>query len=66
MFNAEIIRALQKNGEYKFEGMTREESRRAAVQLSKQAMAEDERNGIRSAFGIRRDAFGYYSAVSLG
>lgn len=66
MFSAEIIRELQKNGEYKFEGMTREESRRAAVQLSKEAMAEDEKNGIKSVFGIRRDAYGYYSAVSLG
>ncbi len=59
----EKIRRLQKDGEYRFEGLSREESRKAAEELAQAAMREDRRYGIRSSFGIARDAFGYYYAV---
>lgn len=61
----EAVRNLQKNGEYRFEGMSREESRRAATRLAKAAMEDDKKNGIESSFGIARDAFGYYFAAQI-
>ncbi len=61
----EAIRNLQKNGEYRFEGLNREESRRAATRLAKAAMEDDKKNGIESSFGIARDAFGYYFAAQI-
>ena len=54
----EAIRRLQKDGEYRFEGLGREESRKEATTLAKAAMKEDRKNGIQSSFGIARDAFG--------
>ena len=57
------IRRLQKDGEYHFEGLSREESRKAAQELAEATMKEDRRNGVESSFGIARDAFGYYFAV---
>lgn len=59
------IRTLQKTGEYRFEGLSREESRKAATQLAKAAMADDRKYGIESNFGIARDAFGFYKAVQI-
>ena len=61
----EQIRRLQKDGEYKFEGLTREESRKAAEKLAAAAMYDDRKNGINSRFGIARDVFGYYRAVQI-
>ena len=61
----EAVRNLQKNGEYRFEGLGREESRRAATELAKAAMREDRKNGIESSFGIARDAFGHYFAAQI-
>ena len=61
----EAIRSLQKNGEYRFEGLGREESRRAATELARAAMREDRKHGISSSFGIARDAFGYYFAAQI-
>lgn len=61
----EAIRHLQKDGEYRFEGLGRVESRRAATRLAKAAMADDRKNGIESSFGIVRDAFGYYFAAQI-
>ena len=64
-FIKEAIRRLQKDGEYKFSNLSREESRKAATELAKAVMEEDSENGIDSEFGITRDAFGYYSAVQI-
>lgn len=62
---SEEIRSLQKNGEYRFEGFSREESRKAATDLAKAAMQEDRKYGIESNFGIARDAFGYYFVAQI-
>ena len=59
------IRRLQKEGEYRFEGLSREESKKAATELAKAATRDDRKNGIESTYGIARDAFGYYTAVSI-
>lgn len=61
----EAIRNLQKNGEYRFEGLSREESRKAATRLARAAMEDDRKNGIENSFGIARDAFGYYFAAQI-
>ena len=61
----DAIRRLQKDGEYKFQGLTREESRKAATDLARATMKEDRKNGIISNFGIARDAFGYYYAAQI-
>lgn len=61
----ESIRALQKHGEYRFEGLDRQESRKAAERLSRAAMKDDRGRGIESRFGIVRDAFGYYYSAQL-
>lgn len=61
----EAVRRLQKDGEYRFEGLGREESRKAATELAKAAMKEDRKYGIESSFGIARDAFGYYFAAQI-
>lgn len=61
----EAVRRLQKDGEYRFEGLGREESRRAAAELAKAAMKDDRKNGTQSSFGIARDAFGYYFAAQI-
>ena len=60
------IRRLQKEGQFKFEGLTREESRKLAENLAKAARRDDLKNGIDCNYGIARDAFGYYSAVVIG
>ena len=60
------IRRLQKEGEFKFEGLTREESRTEATKLAKAARKDDLKNGIDCQYGISRNAFGYYSAVVIG
>ena len=62
----EDIRRLQKDGEYHFEGLSREQSRKAARELAGAAMKEDRENGIQSSFGVGRDAFGYYFAMQTG
>ena len=59
------IRRLQKDGEYRFIGLSRSESKKAATELSKAAMEDDRRNGTESRFGIERDAFGYYYSKAL-
>ena len=61
----EAIRRIQKDGEYRYEGLGREESRKEATTLAKAAMKEDRKNGIQSSFGIARDAFGYYFAAQI-
>ena len=61
----EEIRRLQKEGELKFEGLTREESRAEATKLAKAAKKDDLANGIECEYGIARDAFGYYRAVVI-
>ena len=59
------IRRLQKDGEYRFIGLSRSESKKAASELSRAAMDDDRRNGISSRFGIARDAFGYYYSKEI-
>lgn len=61
----EKIRILQKNGEYRFEGLTREESKKAAEELTRAAMWHDRKHSIRIRYGIARDAFDYYYAVTI-
>ena len=61
----EAVRRLQKDGEYRFEGLDREECRRAATELAKAAMREDRKYETQSSFGIARDAFGYYFAAQI-
>ena len=61
----DAIRRLHKDGEFRFEGLTREQSSAAAENLAKAAMADDRRYGIESRFGIARDAFGYYFAIQI-
>lgn len=61
----EQIRRLQKDGEYKFSGLTREESKQAAIKLSRAAMKDDRKHGNTSQFGIARDAFGYYYSKAI-
>ena len=63
--NKDAIRRLQKDGEYRFSGLSREESKAAAAELANAAMNDDRRNGIESSFGIARDAFGYYFAAQI-
>ena len=57
---------MQKEGEFKFEGFSREESRARALKLAKAARKDDLKNGIDCQYGIARDVFGYYSAVVIG
>ena len=61
----EAVRRLQKDGEYRFEGLGREESRRDATELAKVAMREDRKYGIESSLGIAKDAVGYYFAAQI-
>lgn len=61
----ERIRRLQKEGEFRFEGLTREESRTEATKLAKAAKRDDLKNGVDCEYGIARDAFGYYKAVVI-
>ncbi|MBQ7574367.1 MAG: hypothetical protein IJT23_08920 [Clostridia bacterium] len=63
--NEEAIRRLQKDGEYRFPGLTREQTKKAASTLATETMAKDRKNGIKSSFGIARDAFGCYYAVQI-
>jgi hypothetical protein len=63
--NAEAIRRLQKDGEYRFTGLTRAESKKAATELARAAMKDDRKYGIESNFGIALDAFGYYFAAQI-
>lgn len=65
MDRKEAIRRLRKDGEYRFEGLTREESRKAAEKLAREAIKEDRKYGIESNFGVVRDAFGYYYAKAF-
>lgn len=62
---AESIRRLQKDGEYRFDGLSRDESRAAATELAGAAARDDRKYGIDSRFGIARDAFGYYYAAAI-
>lgn len=55
----DMIRRLQKDGSFKFEGVTREESRTLAAKLASAATDEY------GAYGIARDAFGYYIAACI-
>ena len=61
----EQIRTLQKNGEFRFPGLSRSESKQAAEELARAAMRYDRKHGIRCRYGIAQDAFGYYFAVTL-
>ena len=61
----DAIRRLQKDGEFRFNGLTRAESKTATVELAKAAMNDDRSNGIESYFGVGRDAFGYYFAAQI-
>lgn len=61
----DAIRRLQKDGKYRFQGLSREESKKAAMELARAAMAEDKKYGINSSFGISKDAFGYYFAKEI-
>ena len=54
----DAIRRLQKDGEYRFQGLSREESKKAA-------MEQDRKYGIESNYGIARDVFGYYFAKEI-
>ena len=63
--NKEAIRRLQKDGVYRFPGLNKDESKKAAKALVKAAMNADRENGIDSAFGIAKDAFGYYYAKQI-
>ena len=63
--NKDSIRRLQKDGEYRFPGLTRSESKKAAAILAEAAMSEDRKSGIQSNYGIARDAFGYYYAAQI-
>ena len=47
--NKDAIRRLQKDGEYRFSGLSREESKAAATELANAAMSDDRRNGIERA-----------------
>jgi len=62
----EEIRTLQKNGEFHFPKLNREESRKAAGELARLAMQYDRKHGIPCRYGIARDAFGYYYTVAVG
>ena len=59
------IRRLQKDGKFKFEGLTREQTRMAAMKLAAAAMADDRQHGVDAdlIYGASRDVFGYYFAV---
>ena len=61
----DAIRRLQKDGDFRFSGLTRAESKTAAAELAKAAMNDDRSNGIESCFGVGRDAFGYYFAAQI-
>ena len=62
---SEAIRRLQKDGEYRFPGLSRSESKTAATELALKAMREDHKRGFESNFGIAMDAFGYYFAAQI-
>ena len=59
----DAIRKLQKDGDFRFSGLTRAESKTAVAELAEAAMNDDSSNGIESCFGVGRDAFGYYFAA---
>ena len=59
MTRTEEIRKLQKEGTFKFEGLTREESRTEAAKLASEATDKS------AAYGIAKDAFGYYFAAQI-
>lgn len=61
----EMIRKLQKDGVFYFEGLTREETRMAAMKLAGYAMADDRQHGVDAGliYGAGRDVFGFYFAV---
>jgi len=63
--NKDSIRRLQKDGEYRFPGLTRAQSKQAATTLAEATMSEDRKHGIQSNYGIARDAFGYYFAAQI-
>ena len=62
---AEMIRRLQKDGEYRFEGLERDESKKVAEELVRAAMIEDRKNGVKSNFKTARTAFGHYFAIQI-
>lgn len=61
----EMVRELQKFGEFHFNGLSRKDSRRAAEKLVQAAMRYDNQYGINCSYGIVTDAFGYSYAVTL-
>jgi hypothetical protein len=64
-YTAEMVRRLQKDGEFQFEWLTREETSMAATKLAGYAMADDRQHGVDAGlvYGAGRDVFGYYFAV---
>jgi len=56
---------LQKDGEFKFEGLTREQTRVASMKLAGYAMADDMLHGSTDGlvYGAGRDVFGFYCTV---
>ena len=64
-YTAEMFRKLQKDGEFKFEGLTREQTRQASMKLVGYAMADDMLHSFTDGlvYGAARDVFGYYYAV---
>ena len=61
----EKIKILQKNGEFHFQGVTREDSRRQAEKLILSALHYDQKNGILCRYKIVQDDFGYYYVVAF-
>lgn len=61
----EMIRRLQKDGDFHFQGLTRDESRNLAARLAQAAMNNDQQYGVESNFGVARDGFGYYYATVI-
>jgi len=61
----EMVRRLQKDGTFNFEGLTREQTRMAAMKLAGYAMADDRQHGVGAGlvYGAGRDVFGFYFAV---
>lgn len=61
----EMVHRLQKDGEFKFDGLTREQTRMAAMKLAGYAIADDRQHGVDAGliYGAGRDVFGFYFAV---
>ena len=63
----EMIRQLQKQGEYKFynDCKTREESKKWAIVLATETMNYDRKYGVDSNFGIVRHSDGWYYSAQI-